>query len=187
MQQFVKKYIDSHLEAISAIPLEKVNDLIGIFNKAWDEDRQIFVAGNGGSASNCSHFITDLGKSASDKLGKRFRCFSLNENVSWITAIGNDYKYEDIYQRQLYNYAKPGDLLMCLSVSGNSPNLVNAFEWAKSNGVYTIALTGSKKGRLFDLADFSIVIDSEHYGRVEDAQMTICHMVCYYFVEGRNG
>jgi D-sedoheptulose 7-phosphate isomerase len=183
MNNYLSDYVNSQRQALESIPLDKVEELISIYRKAWEEDRQIFVFGNGGSASNASHFVTDLGKSASDKMGRRFRCISLNDNISWITAIGNDYAYEDVYQRQLYNYAKPGDLVMALSVSGSSPNLVKAFEWAKENDVYTIALTGGKRGRIAELADFSIVIDSTHYGRVEDAQMGICHMICYTFIE----
>ncbi len=85
--------------------------------------------------------------------------------------------------RQLENYARPGDVVMTLSVSGNSKNLIKAFDWCKQNDVYTIALTGGKKGELVKLADHSIAINSTHYGRVEDCQMHICHMICYAFIE----
>ena len=81
------------------------------------------------------------------------------------------------------NYGKPGDIALTLSVSGNSPNLVKAMEWAKDNGLQTVALVGAKRGRLAEIADDVIVIDSEHYGRVEDAQMGICHLLCYAFME----
>jgi len=148
-----------------------------------NEDRQSFVFGNGGSAANASHFATDLGKSASDKVGKPFRVLSLNDNVSWLTALGNDYAYEDVFVRQLHNYAKPGDIAMSISVSGNSPNCVKALAWAKTNGLQTIALVGSKRGRMAEIADQSIVISDTHYGRVEDAQMGICHLLCYAFIE----
>jgi len=158
--------------------------LVELLKKCWAEDRQLFAFGNGGSGSNTSHFITDLGKSSSDKLGKRFRCMSLNENMAWITALGNDYSYEDVFVGQLQNYARPGDLVLTMSVSGSSPNLVKAIEWANNQGLTTIALVGGKRGKLADIAQEVIVIDSEHYGRVEDAHMTICHMLCYYFIEG---
>ena len=108
---------------------------------------------------------------------------SLNDNSSWITAIGNDYSYEDIFVRQLMNLAKPGDLLMVLSVSGNSPNLIKAVEWAKANRLHSIALVGGKKGKLAELADTVMVVDDTHYGRVEDAHMGICHMIAYAFME----
>jgi len=157
--------------------------LIAGFQKALAEDRQIFVFGNGGSAANASHFITDLGKGASDKIGKRFRCLSLNDNVSWITALGNDYSYDQVFVRQLTNYGRAGDIVLTMSVSGNSPNVVKALEWANENGLHTIALVGGKRGRAADIAREVITIDSVHYGRVEDAQMGICHMLCYAFME----
>jgi D-sedoheptulose 7-phosphate isomerase len=103
--------------------------------------------------------------------------------MSWMTALGNDYSYEDVYVRQLQNYARPGDIALTMSVSGSSPNLVKAMQWAKENGLYTAALVGGKRGKLAQIADQVIAIDSEHYGRVEDAQMAICHMLCYAFME----
>lgn len=183
MKDYLQNYIDEQKSALESIPVDAVEGIINDFRKALKEDRQIFVFGNGGSASNSSHFVTDLGKSSSDKAFRRFRVLSLNENLSWITAIGNDYAYEDIYIRQLENYARPGDMVMVLSVSGNSPNLVKAIEWCKSQNIYTIALVGGKKGRLAELADKVISINSTHYGRVEDCQMHICHMICYAFIE----
>ncbi len=180
---FLRNYIQEHHQALDSIDVESVDKIIQLFQTALKEDRQIFVFGNGGSAANASHFITDLGKGASDKTYRRFRCLSINDNVSWITAIGNDYAYEDIFLRQLENYAKPNDLILMMSVSGNSPNLVKATEWANNNEVYSIALTGRTGGKLKELADLVIPIASDHYGRVEDCHMHICHMICYAFME----
>lgn len=183
MQTFVQNYLVAHQKTLSTLPLEKVGELIDIYKKAWEEERQIFVFGNGGSAANASHFITDLSKGASDKMPKRFRAMSLNDNSPWITALGNDYSYDEIFSRQLMNFSRPGDLVMVMSVSGNSPNLVKAVEWAKENGVYTISLVGGNRGRLADISDFVIVAEDIHYGRVEDAHMGICHIICYAFME----
>jgi D-sedoheptulose 7-phosphate isomerase len=180
VKEWIAQYIQQQKAALDSIPVDAVNEIIRTFREAHQQDRQIFIFGNGGSASNSSHFITDLGKGASDKLKSRFRCLSLNDNISWITALGNDYSYEDVYLRQLQNFARAGDIVMTLSVSGNSPNLVKAIDWAVNNGMYTIALVGAKRGRLAQLAQKVVVIDSEHYGRVEDAQMGICHMICYH-------
>lgn len=180
---WIGRYLNQQKAALDSIPHDAVSRLIARLRAALAEDRQIFVFGNGGSAANASHFATDLGKGSSDKLGKRFRVLSINDNVSWITALGNDYAYEDVYVRQLENYARPGDFVLVMSVSGNSPNLVKAIDWAKRHGVHTAALVGGKRGRLADLADEAIVIDSHHYGRVEDAHMAICHMLCYAFME----
>jgi D-sedoheptulose 7-phosphate isomerase len=183
MKQWIDDYITAQKAALDSIPAEAVAQLIKRLQQALQEDRQIFVFGNGGSASNASHFVTDLGKGSSDKIGKRFRCLSLNDNISWMSAIGNDYAYEDIFVRQLENYGRKGDLVFAISVSGNSPNAVKALEWSKKNGLETIALVGGKRGCMAQIADHVIAIDSTHYGRVEDAQMGICHMLCYAFIE----
>lgn len=183
MKDWITDYVRGQQAALEAIPAQAVGQLIERFKQAFKEDRQIFVFGNGGSASNCSHFATDLGKGASDKLGKPFRVISLNDNVSWMTALGNDYAYEDIFVRQLANYARPGDMVMALSVSGNSPNVVKALDWARKHELHTIALVGAKRGRMAEIAQDVVVVDSQHYGRVEDAEMTICHLICYAFME----
>ena len=183
MKNYLENYKLEQKKAFEAIPVEAVENLINHFRKALKEERRIFVFGNGGSASNASHFITDLGKGSSNKTHRRFDCLSLNENISWITAIGNDYAYEDVFLRQLENYAKPNDLVMVLSVSGNSANLVKAIEWCREKNIFSIALLGAQKGKLSELADTSIVISSFHYGIVEDCQMNICHMICYAFME----
>ena len=183
MRDWIENYIEAQKAALDSIPVGQVESIITKLKETLREDRQIFVFGNGGSASNASHFSTDLGKGSSDALGKRFRVLSLNDNVSWMTALGNDYAYEDVFVRQLENYAKPGDIALTLSVSGSSPNLVKAFEWANQNGLHTIALVGGKRGKLAALASEAVVIDDTHYGRAEDAQMGICHMLCYAFME----
>lgn len=185
MQTYINEYINAQKTALDSIPVDQVAELITKFKQAWAEDRQIFVFGNGGSAANASHFITDLGKGASDKMSKPFRCLSLNDNTPWMTAIGNDYNYDEVFMRQLMNYGRAGDLILALSVSGNSPNLVKAFQWAKGNGLYTVALVGAKRGKLADIADLVLAADSTHYGRVEDVHMGICHIICYAFMENQ--
>src|SRR5881396_11565 len=97
MQQWIQDYLAAQKTALDSIPVEAVARLIDLFRQVLNADGQIFVFGNGGSAANASHFVTDLGKGASDKIGRRFRCVSLNDNVSWMTALGNDYSYEDIF------------------------------------------------------------------------------------------
>lgn len=183
MEKWMKNYVESLNQTLNKMPFDKINDIIKVLVKANKEDKQIFVFGNGGSAATSSHFITDLGKGASDNLKKRFRCISLNDNTAWITALGNDYSYEDVFLRQLKNYAQPGDVVITMSVSGSSPNLIKAFEWAKASGLETVALVGGKKGKLATIAEHVAVIDSHHYGIVEDAHMVITHLLCYAFME----
>ncbi len=183
MHTWLSKYVAAQHRALDSIPLDSVTAMVETLRQAWLEDKQIFAIGNGGNSASASHFATDLGKGASDAAGKRFRIMTLADNVAWLTAIGNDYCYDDVFVRPLQNYARPGDVLISGSVSGNSPNLVRAFDWARANGLKTIAMVGAKRGKLAELADQAIVIDDTHYGRVEDIQMTIYHMLCYAFME----
>jgi D-sedoheptulose 7-phosphate isomerase len=183
MKQWLTDYIQAQKAAHDSIPLDSVAELISELRQAHQQNRRIFVFGNGGSAANASHFATDLGKGASDKTGKRFRVLSLTDNVSWMTALGNDYAYEDIFVGQLQNYGQAGDIALGISVSGNSPNCVKALAWAREHGLRTVALVGAKRGRMAELAERVLVINDTHYGRVEDAQMGICHMLCYAFME----
>jgi D-sedoheptulose 7-phosphate isomerase len=183
MKQWIGDYIKAQKAALDSIPPGAVEELIEMLRGALVEDRQVFVFGNGGSAVNASHFATDLGKGASDKLNRRFRILSLNDNVGWMTALANDYAYEDVFVGQLQNYARPGDVALALSVSGNSPNCVKALEWSRTNRLRTIALVGAKRGRMAEIAEQVIVINDTHYGRVEDAQMGVCHLLCYAFME----
>ena len=182
-KEWLADYFRAQQATQASVPLEQVAGVIADLRTALLADRQIFVFGNGGSAANMSHFATDLGKGASDKVGKRFRVLSLNDNVPWMTAIANDYEYADVFVRQLENYARPGDLILSISVSGNSPNCVRAFEWAKKHGLKSIAIVGGKRGKMVELADTAIVISDTHYGRVEDTQMNILHTLCYAFIE----
>jgi D-sedoheptulose 7-phosphate isomerase len=183
VNQWISDYLRAQKAAHDSIPVGAVSDLIKEIRGILHKNRKIFVFGNGGSAANASHFATDLGKGASDKVGRRFHVLSLNDNVSWMTALANDYSYEDVFVGQLQNYAGPGDFALALSVSGNSPNCVKALTWARKNGLRTAALVGARRGRMAEIADHLIVIADTHYGRVEDAQMNICHMLCYAFME----
>jgi D-sedoheptulose 7-phosphate isomerase len=183
MKTFLTDYIARQKIALDTIPVDQVSEIVNIFAEALKNDRQIFVFGNGGSAANASHFVTDLGKGSSDKTWKRFRCMSLNDNTPWLTALGNDYTYDEIFSRQLMNLARKDDIVLVMSVSGNSPNLVKACTWAKENGMRVIALLGGNKGMLAEIADVVVIVHDTHYGRVEDAHMGICHMVAYAFME----
>lgn len=183
MQIWLKEYVSAQHKALDSVSLEGVERLIHTVRGAWLRDQQIFAIGNGGSAATASHFATDLGKGSSDKLPQRFRVLSLTDNVAWLTALGNDYSYDDVFLRQLQNYARNGDVLVAASVSGNSPNLVKAFEWANKHGLETVAIVGANRGKLAEIARQTLVIEDTHYGRVEDVQMHILHMLCYAFME----
>ena len=183
MNHWITDYIKTHKATLDSIPAEGVAQLIEKLRVAHKEDRQVLCSATAAARCNASHFATDLGKGSSDKLGKRFRVVSLNDNVGWMTALSNDYSYADVFVGQLQNYGKAGDLVLSISVSGNSPNCVKALGWAKAHGLHYRRAGGAKRGRMAEIADQTIVINDTHYGRVEDAQMGICHMVCYAFME----
>ncbi len=183
MKTFVAQYLTRHRQTLESIPADTVAEIIDVFRDALRHDRQIFAVGNGGSAANASHFVTDLGKGSSDKTYRRFRCVALGDNTAWITALGNDYAFDDVFVRQLMNFARRDDVVFFMSVSGNSPNLVKAARWAKEHNLFVIALVGGNKGLLAQIADITLVVDDTHYGRVEDAHMGICHMIAYAFME----
>ena len=183
MQNWIQDYLTAHQKAVASIDPAAIATLVEVLTEAHQNDRRIFVIGNGGSAANASHFATDLGKGASDILAKRFKVISLTDNTPWITALGNDYSFDDVFRRQLENYAQPGDVLLAMSVSGNSPNLVQAAEWAKAHDLSTIALISTREAKLAELAQHVVRVDDTHFGRVEDCHMTICHLLCYAFME----
>lgn len=171
------------LKTIESIDLEKVQQAIEWFREARNAGRQMFVCGNGGSASTASHFACDMVKGASYGREKRFRVMALTDQLPTITAYANDVSYDVIFEEQLRNFALEGDIVLAISGSGNSPNVVRAVQWANSAGCRTIALTGKDGGKLGPLVHLNIRIPSPHMGRIEDAHMIVCHMIGYCFME----
>lgn len=180
---FPQTYKAELIHAIDSVDLEKVSRAIEILAQARDEGRRIFVCGNGGSASTASHFATDLVKGASYGRSTRFRILALTDSLPTISAYSNDVSYECIFAEQMKNFAEPGDVVIAISSSGNSPNVLRAVEYADSIGCQTIALTGCEGGKLGPLAQLEIQVAHPHTGRIEDLHMVILHMIAYYFME----
>lgn len=180
---FSAAYKEELLRAIEAIDLERVEQAIAWFREARDAGRQIFVCGNGGSASTASHFVCDMVKGASYNRPHRFRIQALTDSLATLTAYSNDVGYEVVFAEQLKNFAAPGDLVMAISGSGSSPNVVRALEFANAAGCRTLALTGRDGGALGRLAHLHINVGVPHMGRIEDAHLIICHMICYCFMD----
>jgi len=171
------------LAAIDRIDTGRVQQAIEWFREARDTSKHIFVCGNGGSASTASHFACDIVKGASYNRDSRFRIMALTDSMATITAYSNDVSYDCVFAEQLKNFAQPGDLVMCISGSGNSPNVLRAMEYANSIGCRTIALTGRDGGKLGPLAQLGIQVAVPHMGLIEDAHMIVCHMIAYHFME----
>ena len=180
---FPQQYKDELINAITALDLEKVGQAIDILAQARDEGRRIFVCGNGGSASSASHFATDLVKGASYGRPSRFRIMALTDSLPTITAYSNDVCYDCVFVEQLKNFAEPGDVVIGISSSGNSPNVLRAIEYGNAIGCRTIALSGRDGGKLGPLAQLNIQISHAHTGRIEDLHMIILHMIGYRFME----
>jgi len=178
-----KQYKAALLAVIERIDTGRVEQAIEWFREARDGSKHIFVCGNGGSASTASHFTCDILKGASYNRDMRFRITSLGDSLATLTAYSNDVSYECVFVEQLKNLAEKGDLVMCISGSGNSPNVVRAMEYANSIGCRTIALTGMDGGKLGPLAQLNIHVPAPHMGRIEDAHMVVCHMIAYHFME----
>ena len=180
--EFIRGYLAELDATLRALPEGQVADLIEAIRDVRDRDAQIFVVGNGGSAATASHFAVDLGKGASIGASRRFRVLSLTDNGPWITALGNDLSYADVFVEQLRNYARPGDLLLAFSGSGNSENVLRAVRYANSIGCRTIGLAGYAGGRLREEAQECLVVSADHMGRIEDGHFVIQHLVVYYFM-----
>jgi D-sedoheptulose 7-phosphate isomerase len=180
---FPLQYRAELLTAIDTIDLDKVGQAIEILAEAREQGRTIFVCGNGGSASTASHFATDLVKGASYKREKRFRILSLVDSLPTLTAYSNDVSYECVFVQQMQNFAQAGDVVIAISGSGNSPNVLRAIEYGNSLGCRTIALTGRDGGELGPMAQLNIQVAHPHMGRIEDGHVIVMHMICYYFMD----
>jgi len=180
---FAQLYKTELIQAIESVDLDTVGQAIQVLARARDEGRRIFVCGNGGSASTASHFATDLVKGASYGRSARFRIMALTDSLPTITAYSNDVSYDCIFVEQMKNFAEPGDVLLAISSSGNSPNVLRAVEYGNSIGCQTIALSGRDGGQLGPLAKINIQVNHRHTGRIEDLHVIVMHMIGYYFME----
>ncbi len=180
---FADQYKAELIKTIDSIDTAKVEQAIEWFREARENNRHIFTCGNGGSAATASHFATDIIKGASYQRDKRFRILALTDSLSTLTAYSNDVNYDCVFAEQLKNFAEPGDLVLAISGSGNSPNVLRAVEYANSIGCKTIAMTGRDGGKLGPMAQLNIQVPVPHMGRIEDAHMIVCHMIGYYFMD----
>ncbi len=174
--EFSKNYIRELTDLLDCLDIEQFEKLIEKLLNAYLEDRHIFVMGNGGSAATASHFACDINKGCCLDLEKKFRMISLNDSLPTIMALANDLSYEAVFVEQLKNFFVPGDIVMGISGSGNSPNVLHAIEYAGSHQGYTIGLTGYSGGRLAGLVDLAIVIPSRDMQKIEDMHMILVHM-----------
>jgi D-sedoheptulose 7-phosphate isomerase len=149
--------------------------------RAYRNEKQVFTLGNGGSAATASHMAADLAKNTIGPNMRRFRVLSLNDNTPMLTALANDLGYANVFSEQLKSLIRAGDLLIVLSTSGSSPNVVNAIRCAREHSAEVVAIVGSTGGEAAALADLPIVVPSDHSGVVEDVHLVINHITIDYF------
>lgn len=180
---FSASYLHDLQATLASLDLAKVDQAIAWFRETRDSDGSIYLCGNGGSASSVSHITCDILKGCSYTREKKFRVVALTDNLATITAYANDVGYSEVFVEQLKNFATPKDLVVAVSGSGNSPNVVKALEYARTVPCRTIAFTGRDGGKLAPLGDLNLHVSNQHMGRIEDAHMMMLHMIAYAFMD----
>ncbi|MGH7507383.1 MAG: D-sedoheptulose-7-phosphate isomerase, partial [Longimicrobiales bacterium] len=185
--QVTERYLTYFRALLEQIDMDQVETVVRRIRRARDAGATIYVAGNGGSAATATHLANDLGKATKRSGCRPIRVMCLSDNVSWLTALANDEGYERVFTGQLENFARPGDVLIVISASGNSPNLVNAVNFARSWGLVTIGLLGFDGGALRHRVDESLCVLTEigAYGPVESAHSVLCDIITTCLIEDR--
>jgi phosphoheptose isomerase len=180
--QFVDDYYSRFIRALEAFDRSALEGVLGVFEGVAESGGTLWIAGNGGSASIADHTVCDTSKGTYVEGQPPLRSISLSANNAMITALGNDIGYEEIFRQQLLYYLQPGDALLVVSSSGNSPNVVAACRYAKERGAPTIAFVGFKGGELAELADHVVWIPAENYGIAEDTHQSLMHCVTQFLL-----
>ncbi len=186
MKNLITNYGEEIGREIAAVDEKEFAKAIQILLDVYRKDGQVFVAGNGGSAGTSNHFVCDFGKNAVQGGRRRFRVLSVCDNVERITALGNDIAFDQIFRFQIENLMRPGDAFIVISASGNSPDLVQACEYAKQIGGRIIALSGFGGGKICNGAEASFKTDMTSYERIEDLHSAIMHMIVCWFKENQD-
>lgn len=175
--QMYQKYIDDLKHTLDQLPLLAVDSAVGRVVTAWKNNRQVLVMGNGGSAATALHMACDLSKNTVAPGQRRLRALSLNDNMALFSALSNDCKYENVFAEQIWTLAYEGDVVIAISASGNSPNVLNGVGVAKVRGAVTIGFTGYYGGRLAGMVDIPIVVPSHCIEQIEDVHMMLEHIM----------
>lgn len=178
--EFATSYYQRFAEALLSFDKGPLRDVLAVFDGVIEKGGTVWVAGNGGSAAIADHTVCDCSKGTHVPGTAPFRTISLASNVAMLTAIGNDISYDDVFSEPLKYYLTEKDALLVVSSSGNSPNVVKACEYAKAQGVPTVAFVGFKGGKLKETADTVVHVDVQNYGIVEDTHQSFIHMLTQY-------
>ncbi len=177
---YLDRYVQQMQAAYASINRADMCAAADLLKGAIDAGRTIFSCGNGGSCAIANHLVCDYLKGIRNGTGLKPRVVSLSSNLEVITAVANDFAYDDVFAFQLRALAQPGDILMAISSSGNSPNILKALEWANANGVRTIAMTGFDGGKAREMAGVALHAAADNYGVVEDVHQSMMHLLAQY-------
>jgi D-sedoheptulose 7-phosphate isomerase len=170
-----RSYFEALSDTVGRLPHVDVERIVSLLMTAFEDQRTVFLFGNGGSAALASHFACDLGKGTANGSGRRFRVMALTDNVPVMTAWANDSHYEDIFAEQLLNFVCPEDVAFAISASGNSPNVIKALVVARHAGATTVGLTGFAGGKMKSLCDTCVVVPSNNMQLIEDLHLSVAH------------
>jgi D-sedoheptulose 7-phosphate isomerase len=177
----VVDYFDGLKRVIDRLEVGQITAVMDRLLETYQRQGSVYVFGNGGSASTASHFVNDFNKGVGETLQKRFRFYSLNDNVPTVLAVANDISYDEVFSQQLRNYLCPGDLVIAISGSGNSPNVLEAVRYANSVGIETVGLVGYDGGELRRLVDHCIHVPVDDMQKVEDLHLVVNHVMTTLF------
>jgi D-sedoheptulose 7-phosphate isomerase len=175
--QLAQGYIDGLKDVLASFDYETYEQIIQKLLSGYDNEKQIFVMGNGGSGATASHFACDINKGCCFKLEKKFKMICLNDNIPTILALANDVSYDVVFVEQMKNFFNPGDIAIGISGSGNSENVLKAIQYAKEKGGETIGLCGFSGGKLAQVVDLGFVAPVTDMQKVEDIHMIVVHMI----------
>lgn len=182
----IKKYYETLSDVLLKLDIEQINDAINAIVCAYEKGKTIYVFGNGGSSSTASHIVCDFNKGICSSLEKKFHVICLSDNVPMMTAIANDISYDDVFEFPLIGRLNEGDVLLAISGSGNSKNVIKAVEYGKAHNAVIIGMTGYDGGKLFKLADYHLHAPVNDMMKSEDIHLTFDHMIMTILSEALN-
>lgn len=177
----IAEYIALEQEVLGALDMDAINDAMNLLMQAYEGEKRIYIFGNGGSSTTASHYQNDFNKGISEYAAKKFHFNCLNDNIATVMAVANDIGFEEVFRFQLRGRLKEGDLVIAISGSGNSENVIRAVKYAKEQGNKVIGMTGYDGGRLKKLADIALHVDVNSMQVTEDVHMIFDHMMMSIF------
>jgi D-sedoheptulose 7-phosphate isomerase len=176
----IVNYLNTVRGVLDELPIASVEKVLEVFEEAYRADRTVYICGNGGSWATAAHWVCDFSKGANAPRCRRLRMMSLGDNVPMLTAYGNDENYDAVFAEPVRTYVRPGDVVVLLTASGNSPNVLAAARAAREVGAITVGLIGFGGGELAGLVDHAVIVACREYGPVEDLHLVLDHIISLY-------